>query len=199
MTDTSEASTDRATLAPSGGPRRWPAIRASLIGLAILVGLVDGCPLPPEKYVTPAQRPFVDVLRPAQQTLLAPLKWVTRGLRFSQRWALMQAAPRERFRFTVEGRTADGTWTVIYRANDPDHAAFADILETHHIWAVWNPTDRMPGQYNAFIKWFTAHVLANRPDLTAARTKQERVLIEDGELRGTGEFTSVMTRERGPR
>ena len=75
---------------------RWPPIRASLIGFAILVGLVDGCPLPPDKYVTPAQRPIVDTLRPAQQTVLAPFKWITSGLRFSQRWARMQAAPRER-------------------------------------------------------------------------------------------------------
>jgi hypothetical protein len=176
--------------------RRWPSIRAGLIGLAILVGLVDGCPLPPEKDVTSTQRPFVDVLRPAQQTILSPLKWVTRGVRFTQRWALMQAAARERFRFTVEGRALDGTWNVIYRANDPDHTAFADILETHHIWGVLNPTDRMMGQYNAFVKWFTAHALAARADLTAVRTKQEKIVIEDGDFRGTGEFTSVMTRER---
>jgi len=178
---------------------RWPPIRASLIGLAILVGLVDGCPLPPEKYVTSTQRPIVDTLRPAQQTVLAPFKWITSGLRFSQRWALMQAAPRERYRFTVEGRTADGTWSVLYRANDPDHEAFADLLETHHVWGVWNPTDRMMGQYSAFIRWFTSYALAERPDLTAIRTAHEKVILEGGELRGTGERTSVMTRERGRR
>jgi len=170
-----------------------------LIGLALLIGLVDGCPLPPDRYVTPTQRPIVDIVRPTQQALLSPLKWVTRGIRFSQRWALMQAAPRERFRFTVEGRSPDGTWFVLFRANDPDHAAFADILETHHIWGVWNPTDRMMGQYNAFIKWFTGYALTARSDITAIRTKQEKVIIEDGKLRGTNEFTSVMTRERGPR
>jgi hypothetical protein len=181
------------------GRKRWPPIRAGLIALAILLGLVDGCPLPPDKYTTPMQRPIVDFVRPIQQGFLSPLKWVTHSLRFSQRWALMQAARRDRFRFTVEGRAPDGTWSLLYRANDPDHAAFADILETHHIWGVWNPTDHMMAQYNAFIRWFTAHVLAERPDLTAVRTKQEKIIIADGDFRGTGEFTTVMTRERGPR
>lgn len=192
-------SSDVPTPAANRARGRWPTIRASLIGLAILIGLVDGCPLPPEKYVTRAQRPFVDLVRPAQQTILSPVKWVTRGLRFSQRWALMQGAARDRFRFTVEGRASDGMWNVLYRANDPDHDAFADLLETHHVWGVWNPTDQMMGQYNAFVRWFTGHVLAERPDLTAVRTKQEKIVIEDGDLRGTGVFTSVMTRERGPR
>ncbi len=197
---TADAETDAAETADAetAARRRWPTIRAGLIAFAIFLGLVDGCPLPPDRYVT-WQRPIVDVVRPAQQKVLAPFKWVTKGVRFTQRWALMQAAARERFRFTVEGRTADGTWTVIYRANDPDRAAFADLLETHHVWGVWNPTDQMMGQYNAFVKWFTAHVLAERADLTAVRTKQEKVIIEDGELRSTNEFTAVMTRERGPR
>lgn len=188
----------RDAVAPATKRRRWPQIRASLIGFTILVGLIDGCPLPPNKYVT-WQKPIVDVVRPIQQKILAPLKWVTFGVRFTQRWALMQAAARERFRFTVEGRAKDGTWSVIYRANDPDHDAFADMLETHHAWGVWNPTDEMMGQYKAFIKWFTGYVLDERPDLTAVRTFQEKVIIEDGELKGTGERTSTMTRERGPR
>ncbi len=178
---------------------RWPAIRASLIAFAILLGAIDGCPLPPEQYVTPAQRPFVDVLRPVQQKVLAPFKWVTRGLRFSQRWALMQAAPANRFRFTVEGRTADGTWVTLYRANDPDHAAFAGVLETHHVWGTWNPTDRTMGQYAGFVRWFTEHVLATRADLGAVRVFHEKVVIDAGDFRGTGERVSMMTRERGPR
>ncbi|MFN0250714.1 MAG: hypothetical protein ACKV2T_27790 [Kofleriaceae bacterium] len=205
--------------APTASKRRWPAIRAALIAFAILVGTIDGCPLPPEPHVTAAQRPFVDVLRPVQQKALAPFTWITRGLRFSQRWALMQVGPRERLRFTVEGRTsvasanahvaptnpsessahAPRTWVVLYRANDPDHDTFADVLETHHVWGVWNPTDRPMGQYPAFVRWFTAHVLAERPDLAAVRTKYEKVILEDGELRATGEFTSAMTRERGAR
>ena len=190
---------DSVALTEPAAKPRWPAIRASLIGLAILVGLVDGCPLPPEPYVT-WQRPIVDVVRPVQQKVLAPFTWVSRGLRVTQRWALMQVAPRERYRFTVEGRTAvDGQWRVLYRANDPDHAELADMLESHHVWAVWNPTDRLMSQYAAFIRWFTAHVLAIHPELDAVRTGHEKVLLEDGELHGTGELTSVMTRTRSGR
>jgi hypothetical protein len=171
-------------------------VRAALIGLALVIGLVDGCPLPPEPYVRPWQRGIVDVVRPMQRQALVPFRWVTRTLRFSQRWALMQAADRERYRFTVEGRTASGEWQVLFRANDADHAAFAEVLENHHVLGTWNPTDRMTSQYNAFVGWLTAYALAQRPDLAAVRTSQEKVLIEDGELRGTGERTAVMTRER---
>jgi hypothetical protein len=206
------------TRSPNGSNARWPTIRASLIAFAILLGAIDGCPLPPDQYVTSAQRPFVDVLRPAQQKVLAPFKWITHGLRFSQRWALMQAAPTQRFRFTVEGRIRNGigpdgdridqhiggegtagTWITLYRANDPDHTDFASILETHHVWGTWNPTDRTMGQYAAFVRWFTSHVIATRADLDAVRVFHEKVIIEDGDVRGTGERTSLMTRERGAR
>lgn len=175
---------------------RWPQVRAGLIAFAIGIGLVDGCPLPPKQYVRPWQEPIVEVVRPIRNAVIRPFTWVTRAFRFSQRWALMQVADRERYRFTVEGRAADGTWSLLYRANDADHAAFADLLEGHHVWGTWNPTDRMMSQYSAFVGWFTGHVLAQRPDLAAVRTSQEKIVIEDGDLRGTGEFTVVMTRER---
>lgn len=178
--------------------RRWPALRAGLIAGAIAIGLVDGCPLPPERDVLPWQRGIVDVVRPVQQAVMTPFAWIPRGLRFSQRWALMQVGPRDRFRFTVEGGTAAG-WSVLYRANDPDHAAFADQLENDHVFGTWNPTSRLTGQYTSFSNWFSAYVLAARPELSAVRLSYENIIIEDGELRGTGTFVFPMIRHRGSR
>lgn len=179
--------------------RRWPELRAGLIAAAIAIGLVDGCPLPPEPYVEPWQRDLVDLVRPVQDAVMTPFAWVSRGLRFSQRWAVMQVGPRERFRFTIEGREPAGGWTVLYRANDPDHAAFADQLEFHRVFGTWNPTDRPTGQYVAFTRWLSRHVLATRPALAAVRLSYEKILLEDGELHGTGTFVYPVIRQRGAR
>lgn len=172
--------------------RRWPEIRAGLLALAIGLGAVDGCPIPPRRDTLPWQAPIVERIRPVQEAVLAPLRWVTRGLRFSQRWALMQVGPRLGARLTVEGRPAAGLpsapWEVLYRAGDPAHAAFADVLEQHQIYGTWCPTERLPRQQPAFARWFAAYVLAARPDLAEVRLSYEQVTIADGALTPTGRF-----------
>jgi hypothetical protein len=85
---------------------------------------------------------------------------------------------------------------VLYRANDPDHALFADQLENHHVFGTWNPTDRLMSQSTLFSRWLSAKVLAARPELSAVRLSYEKVEIEDGELKGTGRFVFPMVRER---
>ncbi len=177
---------------------RWPEVRAGLIALAITLGAVDGCPIPPRRDTLPWQAPIVERIRPVQAAVLAPVRWVTRGLRFSQRWALMQVGPRLGARLTIEGRPAGGPWVVLYRAGDPAHAAFAAVLEQHQIYGTWCPTDRLPRQQPAFARWFAARVLAARPDLAEVRLSYEQVQIAGGTLTPTGRFVwgSVHARER---
>ena len=174
---------------------RWPEVRAGLIAVAIAFGLVEGCPLPQPGYERPWQRGYVGVLRPVQQAVLAPVAWLPRDLRFSQRWALFQVGARERFRFTVEGR-AGGAWTVLYRAGDPAHRAYAELLEFRRVQGVWNPTDRIAWRYPQFASWFTARVLADRPDLDAVRIWQERIQVDHGEVTSLGQRWFDYTRLR---
>lgn len=164
---------------------RWPDVRAGLIAIAIAFGLVEGWPQPQRGYERPWQHGYVAVVRPVQDAVLAPVAWLPRDLRFSQRWALFQVGARERFRFTVEGR-AQGAWTVLYRAGDPRYRAYAELLEFRRVQGVWNPTDRTSGWYLQFAAWFTARVLADRPELDAVRISHERIVVDQGEVTDTG-------------
>ena len=175
--------------------KRWPHARAGLIALAIAIGLVDGCPLPPPAYVRPWQAPIVDVLRPIQREVLRPFRWVQRALLVTQRWALFQVADRDRYRLEVAGQRG-GAWELLFRAGDPDHDAYATLLLDERVRGAWNPTDHAALQFLEFAPWFLGHVLAEHPELVAARLQFERIVIEDGEARGTGAYVMPVERRR---
>ena len=166
-----------------------------MIALAITVGLVDGCPLPPSEYAASWQRPIVDVVRPVQRALMTPFRWITRVFVVTQRWGLFQVAPRDRYRLDVEGRRGE-SWELVFRAGDPDHDAYAGLLLDERVRGAWNPTDRAAPQFGPFSDWFLGTVLADHPEYAAARLQLERVVLapEDGEVRGSGTF--VMRQER---
>lgn len=167
-----------------------------MISLVIAIGLVDGCPLPPPGYVASWQAPIVDFVRPIQIEVMRPFRWVQRALLVTQRWALFQVAERDRYRLELHGRTG-GSWNLLFRAGDADHTAYAALLLDERVRGTWNPTDRAMRQYGAFSAWFLGHVLAEHPELDAARLWFERIEIEDGEARSTGKFVMPIVRERG--
>jgi hypothetical protein len=175
--------------------KRWPQVRAGAIALAIVIGLIDGCPLPQPGYEAPWQQPIVDVVRPVQRALMRPFMWIQRALVVTQRWALFQIAPSERYRLEVHGKRG-GAWELLFRAGDPDHDAYAALLLDERVRGAWNPTDRPPLQLRPFAQWFLGHVLAEHAELSAARLRFERVVLEDGEVRGTGAYVMPMERAR---
>lgn len=177
--------------------KRWPQLRGGLIALAITIGLVDGCPLPPPQYVAAWQRPIVDVVRPVQRAVMTPFRWITRVFLVTQRWALFQVAPRDRYRLEVEGRRGDD-WQLVFRAGDPAHDEYAGLLLDERVRGAWNPLDRPAMQFGPFSDWFLGKVLADHPEYGAARLRFERIVLapEDGEVRGTGAFVMPMERSR---
>lgn len=168
-----------------------------MIALAIVLGLVDGCPLPEPGYVSPRQKPIVDVVRPVQHAVLAPVRWVTRMFRFSQRWALFQVAPRETYRLDVEGQR-DNQWELVFRAGDPEHDEYRALLFTDRVRGAWYPAAHPAHQFGPFSEWFLGKVLADHPEYRAARLRFEKVVLapEDGEVRGTGWYVMPMERAR---
>jgi hypothetical protein len=173
----------------------WRDIRAGAIGFAILIGLVDGCPLPSQPY--PWQRAVVETVRPVQQTAMRPFAWIAHDLRFSQKWALFQSAGRDRFRLEIEGLTKQG-WQLLYRAGDDDHREDSELLEYRRARGAWNPTDHATSQYRDFAAWLTARILREHPELSAARIQLEKIHIDDGIVTGTGERVYAYTRMRQP-
>jgi hypothetical protein len=185
----------------------WPQIRAGLIALALVIGLIDGCPLPPPDDTPAWERGLVDVVRPIQRAVLTPVAWIGRELRVTQRWALFQVADPSRFRMSIEGLVrpagparpgeASTTWQVLYRAGDDDHRDDAGVLEYRRVRGAWNPTDRLMGQFAPFATWLALRIAAAHPDLVAIRIRYERIAIGAGEAVPTGQF--VWTTERAVR
>jgi hypothetical protein len=177
--------------------RRWPQIRAGAIAAAIAFGLIDGCPLPPTGEMPEWEQGIVEPIRSVQRVVEWPVAWIVPTLRVSQRWALYQAPGEHRFRLWIEGAQRDGTWRLLYRAVDPDHAEDADILESARVWGAWNPTDRPPPQYRTFCNWILARALERHPELLAARLRHEKIEIVPGGFESTGQFTFEIARVRG--
>ncbi|HEY4179408.1 MAG TPA: hypothetical protein VGM90_21335 [Kofleriaceae bacterium] len=182
---------------------KWAHWRAGLIAFAIFLGLVDGCPLPPDGYDQQWNAWLIDIAKPVQRVIIKPFKVVDRVFHFNQRWALMQAASADRMRLTIEGRVGSGPWTVLFRAADPDHQEFADMFEHPRVFGVWNPAPNPGSLYPGFVKWALEYALVHEPELTAARARYELVHLDEGQLRqlraddGTlGKYTNVRTLER---
>jgi hypothetical protein len=167
-----------------------------LIALAIVVGSIEGCPLPPEDDTPAWERGLVDVVRPIQRAVLMPVAWIGRALHISQRWALFQVASSSRFRMSVEG-LVNGRWRILYRAGDDDYREDDAVLEYRRVRGVWNPTDRLMGQFQPFATWLAIRTAAAHPDLAGIRIRYERTTIGVGEAIPRGEF--VWTTERAVR
>ncbi len=178
---------------------RWPAIRAGLIALAIVVGLLDGCPVP-----SPSERPVmearlapelvaaIDTLDGVRQTLLRPFRAIGDTARLRQRWKLFSGANRRRFRMQIEARTGPGAaWELLYRALDDEHAFLAGPIEYRRVRGAWNPHSRTGPRvgYPAFVRWVAGEVFERRPQYTEVRVRQQRIVIgRRGGYRGTGEI-----------
>src|ERR1044071_7169766 len=93
--------------------KRWPSLRATLIALAIVVGLVDGAPIPTLRVMerfSPALQDAVTALRDVQATLLAPFRPIKDTFAVSQRWSVFATTGGVRYRMWVEARDGDGPW-----------------------------------------------------------------------------------------
>ena len=88
-----------------GWRQHWPAVRALLVALIIVVGLVDGLPLPNNKRTPPAMLPTVKQLRKLRTQFMTPFRPVREAFRMHQQWRLFPTASLKQHRLWVEGRT----------------------------------------------------------------------------------------------
>ena len=177
--------------------KRWPEIRAGVLAIVILFGLVEGCPLPPPSHTPDWEKPFVEPIRAAQRFVLRPVAWITPTVRISQRWALYQAPNRDRYRLWIEGRDMRGRWQLLFRGGDPEHQQYAEQIDYTRPRGTWAPATNPPGQYALLARWMTWRILDEHPDWVASRVRLEKVRITDDALVPTGEFVHVHMRTRG--
>ena len=178
---------------------RWAAVRAGLIALAILVGLLDGLPIPAaserptmEKRLSPEMVKAVDAIDRARNKLLVPFRPIGDAARIRQRWKLFAGASRKRYRMRIDARTGPtAEWQLVYRVLDDDHDFMAGSIEYRRVRGAWNPhsTHGPRGGYGSFVTWVGHRVLAAYPAFTEVRVQHERIYIgPHGGYRATGEM-----------
>lgn len=182
----------------------WPRVRAGLITLVLLMGLVAGLPFPGDEQLARMPRWYarrVPALRQAQELLLTPFRPISDTLVLVQRWALFSGARTTRHWLWLEGRAAKtGRWVTLYRPHDPEHDADAAALEYRRVRGSWNPRGRVPqAGYEAFVSFEARRLLFARPELDAVRARIETVeILPRGRgFRPTGQLSFELVRTRG--
>lgn len=165
-------------------PRAWPHVRAGLVALAILVGLIDGCPIPSSKRVPDGWADVVKGWARARRIVMTPFKPLGELLRLRQTWKLFPTAKLEQHRMWVEARKT-GTkadWELLYRPHDPDHALFADRIEYRRLRGVWNPGSKGTRTgYGPFVEWLSGEIFEHHPDFDRVRVRMEKITLDPSE------------------
>ncbi len=178
---------------------RWAAMRAGLISLVIVVGLLDGCPIPArserpvmKQRMSPAMVEVVDDLDRVRRTLLRPFRRIGETARLRQRWKLFAGASRHRWRMRIEARTGPtAEWQLVYRVLDDEHDLLAGPIEYRRTRGAWNPhsTQGPRAGYPTFVRWVAGEVLAREPSFMEVRVVHERIEIGPrGGYVGTGQM-----------
>jgi hypothetical protein len=182
--------------------RPWPVVRALLITFAIVIGLVDGCPLPPVKRVPKGTvRDTVSALTRAQKAFGQQFYFIKNNAKIVQRWKLFPFANEDRFRITIEGRKRNEEWALLFRPHDDNADFMNEELVYRRIRGAWNPGSKgARSAYQHFVSWVAREMLARRPDLDEIRVRVEKIKIlqEARGFVGTGEYkhTEVRTRQQ---
>jgi hypothetical protein len=157
--------------------RASPQLRAGAIAAAIAFAALDGCP--------------IESVRGWRGAV-----WVEQHWRVSQWWAIYQQPGGTHDRLWIDGETPDGTWHLVFRAGDPEHAEDAELLDSARVWGAYTPAGGTPPQYGPFCAWISDRVLADHRDFVRARVRLERIELERGELQPSGQFEYVRMRGR---
>jgi hypothetical protein len=181
----------------------WPSVRAALITLTMLVGLVAGLPLPPanvRERLPPSLSSVLLGLERAQRVFLKPFAFIADEFNLLQRWNLFAGASRERYRISIEGRTRGRSFRVLYRPHEPAHAFEDSRFEYRRVRGAWNPRRAAPQPgYEPFVTWAARRVFRAHPKLDEVRVRMEKIVVlpHGAGYRGTGEYAFEARRTRG--
>lgn len=185
-------------------PLLWPTVRGVLIAAAIAIGVIDGAPIPTPRVMErlpPTLRAVSTGLQDLQTTLMAPFLPIKDLFMVKQRWAVFSTTGGVRYRMCVEARAhTDSEWSLLYRAQDPEHAFLDDMLGYRRVRNVYNPSRSIGAKstYPAFVSWLAREIFEREP-----RFDEVRVGMERGQILPRGEgfapmqaFDYVLTRRR---
>jgi hypothetical protein len=180
-------------------------VRAVLITVAILIGLIDGAPIPTPRVMErlpPFLRDVSTYLQRAQTTLLAPFRPIKDFFAIAQRWSVFSTTGGVRYRMWVEARaSSEPSFTLLYRAQDSEHAFLDDMLGYRRVRNVYNPSRAIGAKstYPAFASWLAREIFEREPRFDEVRVSMERgrILPRGEGFTPFGEFDYVLVRHRG--
>ncbi|HEY1537559.1 MAG TPA: hypothetical protein VGF76_26245 [Polyangiaceae bacterium] len=151
-----------------------------MIALVIVLGLVAGFPIPnPERvaHAPAALRWLVEGMPRAQSMLLAPFRFATEDCQIGQRWTLFSTTGGIRYRMDIEARSRRSKrWTLLYRAQDPEHAFLSGLLDYRRVRNGWNPSRHgIKHSYDPFAFWISRTILASEPRFDRVRVRMALV------------------------
>lgn len=186
---------------------RVPAIRAVLIALAIVLSIIEGCPLPrahPDVLAHPANQrelerwtkflasvgyertpaelgdeAFVvsDRLARVHRVVTAPVRPVFDLANLSQRWSLFPIADPAPYRMHVDADCGSGL-EPLFVALDDEHAYDATVLEYRRVRGIWNPgTSGTRPGYETFVTWVSNRIFEERPECRTVRVRYEQFFL----------------------
>ena len=110
----------------------------------------------------------------------------------SESWAVFATTGGFRHRLWVEARAPRGhAWTLLYRAQDDEHAYLRETLEYRRLRVLWNPHRYgLAAGYAAFTRWLARPIFLDFPGYDRVRVRQEQVEIlpHGAGFRTTGTF-----------
>lgn len=173
--------------------RRWPVVRALILGVVIVLSLVKSIPV---VVVTPETIPhhrmtrwlatfmptedvvaFTEGTAETQRVLLLPVDWFYQRLHTIQRWNMFSGAAFVTYRMQVEVRGPDTRdWEVVYREFDDDARFEADRVEYRRVRAAYSTfAGEHPAPYGSFVRWIAGRVFAERDDVQEVRVRMRRI------------------------
>lgn len=181
----------------------WPAVRASLIAVALGLGGLAGIPDSSPRHlelVPEVLRVLRGGIQAVEDAILPKVRFVPETLQFSQHWKLFSSANDARFLIWVEARAGrDAPWEILYKPHDPEHTWNDWMLEYRRVRGNWNPSRQGPNRgYDAFVTWLARRVFEEEPRFRSVRVRMEEIeLLPEG--RGflqKGRFFHERTHER---
>jgi hypothetical protein len=182
----------------------WRWARALSIALVIVLGLISGFPTPNPERVAHAPaliRWLVERIPGTQSALLTPFRFATADCQIAQRWTLFSTTGGIRYRMEIEARDhRSRRWKLLYRAQDPEHAFMAPLLEYRRVRNGWNPSRHgIKQSYEPFTLFISRNILEREPHLDRVRVRMARLrTLPHGEgvsELGDFEYTAELGRE----
>lgn len=189
---------------------RWPALRAVLLTLVILHGILYGLQIPAfdqarlerEHWQPLVQRVqqltgdsdadardrivrYSQTLRTAQSKAVWPLAWLYHWLDGGQTWNMFAGAEQQNFALHVDmRREGREEFETLYTVHDPSAQFERERIEYRRVHGAYIAFNHgTPGPYYPFCRWVAKRIFYTYPDAAEVRVRMRRLDYRDPEVR----------------